>query len=489
MHLNSAFLRHKRARLLVLAVFGVVYALVFVPNHLLFRSYALDLGLYTHAAITYAHGHMADCMLFLGSHQLLLADHFDLHLILWSPLTWLFGQWTLLIVQWVAVLLGGLGMWRWLRALGASNTIATLGMVHFLAFFGIYGAFTFDFHSNVVATMALPWYGLALQQHRRRALWLLLLFMLAAKENMGIWLCAVCVGFAWHYRKDPRLRNLLLLQALLALAWSTVVIGTVMPALSDGGTYANWKYPALGSGPLDALRIIASRPMDVFEALLDGRGFPSGHAIKVEMLVLLFFAGGWAMLLRPWILLMAVPLLLQKLLHAGPAQWGVLAQYSVEFAPLCTLAIFSWPPLLRERRWSNALAGVAALLSVAVTVRVLDASIFKENRPKQRFYQVEHYERDYDARAVRELLASIPADVSVSASAPFVPHLVRHVNLYQYPIIDKADAIVLATLEWPYPETLEDLHTACDSLRHSRYWKLERECDGAVLFRKVRSLP
>jgi uncharacterized membrane protein len=486
MSASSSFMGTHRAQLSVLVVSAVLYVLIFAPNHLFFRTYALDLGLYTHAAYTYAHGRMADCMLFLGSHQLLLADHFDLHLMLWSPLTWIMGQWTLLVVQWAAVLVGAWGMFRWLRALGASVRIATFGLVHFCAFFGIISAFTSDFHGNVVATMALPWYGLALHDRRYRTSWLLLFFMLAGKENMGIWLCAVGMGLAWHHRKEAALRRLLMVQAALALVWSIVVVCAVMPSLSDTGTYANWKYPVLGDGPMAAVRMIMTRPGNVLGLLLDGGGMPIGHAVKVEMLVLLFLAGGWAMLLRPWIFLMAVPLLLQKLLHVGPAQWGVLGQYSVEFAPLCTLAIFSWPPVMGKHQWGKVIAGVAALLSVAVTVRVLDASIYIENRAKQRFYQAAHYGRDYDVEAVRRLMADIPSDVALSVSAPFLPHLALRKDVYQYPIIGRADMILLATEDVNYPMSKEDLRMSLDSLLRSPYWDLRAACDGALLFQRKR---
>lgn len=485
-HIRSVMRNHK-APLIVLLFFAVFYALIFVPNHLLFRTYALDLGLYTHAAVTYAHGRMADSMLFLGTTHSLLADHFDLHLILWAPLTWLFGQWTLLIVQWAAVLLGGIGMWRWLRELGAEPVIANLGLVHFLAFFGIFSAFTADFHSNVVATMALPWYGLALCQQRKRTAWLLLLFMLAGKENMGIWMAFIALAFLVHYWKDSAMRSTLALQAVFALAWSAVVIGLVMPALGDGAHYANWKFPALGAGPVDALHIMATRPVHVFQSLMDSGGVPIGHDMKVEMLVLLFLAGGWAMLLRPWILLMAVPLLLQKLLHEGPTQWGVLAQYSVEFAPLCTLAVFTWKPVLRPTHAAKVIAVFATLLSIGATIRVPDASIYIENRAKQRFYQADHYHREFDAQRVRELLCAIPADAAVSASTAFVPHLVMHRDLYQYPILENANVIVLATKEGPYPETREEFELAMDTLERSRFWTETDRSDGAVVF--ARNVP
>jgi uncharacterized membrane protein len=469
----------------ILAVFALVHALIFVPNHLLFRTAALDLGLYTHAAFTYAHGHLADCMLFLGDHHLLLADHFDLHLLLWSPLTWIFGTWTLLLVQWAAVLGGAWGMYRWLSALGAPHRIATLGLVHFCAFFGIIGAFTFDFHSNVVATIALPWFGLALHHRRWYTSWLLLLFMLAAKENMGIWLSAVTFGFLLHYWRDRRMRTILAAQSLIALAWSVVVIAWVMPALSDGGGYDNWKFPALGHGPMDALRTIIGHPLNVIDALLDGGGVHQGRAIKLEMLLFVFLTGGWAMLCRPWTLVMIVPLLLQKLLHEGPVQWSVLAHYAVEFAPLCTFAIYGWPALWEPQRWKVRLTWMGALLSVAVTFRVMDASIYTEDRAKQRFYQSDHYHRDFDVRGVRAILASVPGDASISVLSPLLPQLTMRKNLYLFPIAPQVDYILLATRVEPYPLNKGQFAEALDSLANSRFWHLEKQCDGAVLYMRT----
>ncbi|MBK8582915.1 MAG: DUF2079 domain-containing protein [Flavobacteriales bacterium] len=232
---------------------------------------------------------------------------------------------------------------------------------------------------------------------------------------------------------------------------------------------------------------MATRPVHVFQSLMDSGGVPIGHDMKVEMLVLLFLAGGWAMLLRPWILLMAVPLLLQKLLHEGPTQWGVLAQYSVEFAPLCTLAVFTWKPVLRPTHAAKVIAVFATLLSIGATIRVPDASIYIENRAKQRFYQADHYHREFDAQRVRELLCAIPADAAVSASTAFVPHLVEHRDLYQYPILENANVIVLATKEGPYPETREEFELAMDTLERSRFWTETDRSDGAVVF--ARNVP
>src|SRR5687767_8849862 len=120
----------------VVLFFAVIYALVILPNHLLFRTYALDLGLYTHAAWLYAHGVVHDSTLFMQVAQPILADHFDLYLPLFSPLVLLLGTWSLLIVQYVAILLGGWGVRMLLLHLQVPPVAALVAMIVF------YGSFT-----------------------------------------------------------------------------------------------------------------------------------------------------------------------------------------------------------------------------------------------------------------------------------------------------------------------------------------------------------
>ena len=96
----------------VFAVAGVMYALISLVNHYLFKTYALDLGLYTHAMYDYTHFRVDDCSLFKAVPQSILSDHFDLYLVIFSPLIYVFGSYTLLIVQIAAVLLGGWGIFK-----------------------------------------------------------------------------------------------------------------------------------------------------------------------------------------------------------------------------------------------------------------------------------------------------------------------------------------------------------------------------------------
>jgi hypothetical protein len=81
-------------------------------------------------------------------------------------------------------------------------------------------------------------------------------------------------------------------------------------------------------------------------------------------------------------------------------------------------------------------------------------------------------------------MADIPSDVALSVSAPFLPHLALRKDVYQYPIIGRADMILLATEDVNYPMSKEDLRMSLDSLLRSPYWDLHAACDGALLFQR-----
>ena len=50
----------------ILLLFALLYSLGSIVNHLMMRTYALDLGVYTHALWQYAHGQWADCSILRG---------------------------------------------------------------------------------------------------------------------------------------------------------------------------------------------------------------------------------------------------------------------------------------------------------------------------------------------------------------------------------------------------------------------------------------
>ncbi|MEO0404519.1 MAG: DUF2079 domain-containing protein, partial [Bacteroidota bacterium] len=237
----------------ILIGFGVLYALISIPNHLLFRTFALDLGAYTNALWDYSHFQWNDSRVFKLEAENLLADHFDLYLMLLSPLQILFGTYTLLIVQILALLIGGVGVKRFLHKELNEEKLGVLGMVLYLSFFGVFSALGFDYHSNVLAACLVPWlfYHVSSANWGKAGLFLLLIWV--GKENMSFWMGFTCLGLGIHYRKTAAIRNRMLIGSVVSLAFFLLVLKVIMPAFSNSADYHHFHYSVLGEGLMDAL--------------------------------------------------------------------------------------------------------------------------------------------------------------------------------------------------------------------------------------------
>src|SRR6185503_1085830 len=84
--------KYTKIQLILTLFFGIFYANISIVNHLNFRTNWFDLGFYTHHIYDYSNLNFSH----LKSN---LSDHFDLFLICISPLRYVFGEYTLLIVQ------------------------------------------------------------------------------------------------------------------------------------------------------------------------------------------------------------------------------------------------------------------------------------------------------------------------------------------------------------------------------------------------------
>lgn len=91
------YLKDNQISLLISLAFPIVYSLIVFYNHHCFRTFALDLGVYTNALYDYSHLQWNDAGVFKTEARNLLSDHLDLSLILIAPFSLLFGQYTLLL--------------------------------------------------------------------------------------------------------------------------------------------------------------------------------------------------------------------------------------------------------------------------------------------------------------------------------------------------------------------------------------------------------
>ena len=408
----------------VFTVAGVLYALISLVNHYLFKTYALDLGLYTNFMYEYAHFRMPDLFMLDRAPAPALSDHFDLYLMLLSPLVYVFGTYTLLIVQIVAVLLGGWGIYKLIGIYTDDDWMPLFAVVTFFFSFGVIHPISFDYHSNVVTTMMLPWLLYFLKQKRYALSSLFVVLFVIGKENMSLWLFFIVTALMWDYRKDKKTLWHLAAFAVFSIAYFFIINMVVMPKLGGaGGGFA--RYAHLGENYADIAKKLLTNPGETIRLLfVNTTTWPGHDGVKAEFYLCALFTGLLLTVLKPNYLWMLIPLVGQKMFSNDPLFWGVGLQYSVEFMPVLVIASFLVIIRFKSQLWRFVAAG-ALLLSVVLTTFYTIGVPRSYVIPEQVcVYQGRHYHQSkFDANYARELIKQIPDDAYVCASNMFVPHL------------------------------------------------------------------
>ncbi|MCF8348095.1 MAG: DUF2079 domain-containing protein [Bacteroidales bacterium] len=473
----------------ILVFFFVLYASVSLVNHYNFRTAALDLGLYTNALYDFIHFRWADSQMIKPTAENLFGGHLNLYLILFSPLSLLFGSYTLLVVQLLAILFGGYGVFSYFRLVYPEKlSLAFWAMLAFYLFFGVFSALSFDYHSNVVAAMLLPWFFLYLKRERRLISLVFLIAIMAGKENMALWMAFVVLGLVPEFWKNRRMLVLLVGFFVLAVMWFIVSVTVVIPYFSAEGEYTGFLYSALGSNPAEALRNLFLHPCDnLLNLFVNHNQSPHGDFVKTEFYVLLLVSGLPFLFFRPGYLVMLIPVLFQKMYHDNYLMWGVGDHYSIEFVPVMVVGAFSVIASVKRRGIQKLTVVLLMLGIVAGTVRVMDNTVLYTNKNKIRFYKKSHYTRTIDVAMVHQNLKRIPPDAVVSAESKVVPHLALRDKIYQFPIVKEAEFIVYTTIENTYPLDEPLFYKEIDAYRNSGDWEVFFEDkDLVILKRKVK---
>ncbi len=466
-------------------MFFVLYALISFLNHYFFRTYALDLGLYTNAIYDYAHLHFNYSEVFKEQAQNLLADHFDLFLILISPLYYLFGTYTLLVVQIIFIHIGAAGIYKNALIHLENKRSALLVTSAFMAFYGVFSAVAFDYHSNVIASMLVPWLFYFFYKQQCLKSFLILLLIIVTKENMALWAGFICLGLFLLYYKEPVKKKYALLFSLFSFTFFIVIVRFIMPSLSLDGKYAHADYHYFGADFSEVVYGIITHPLKALEALfINHSGDVRNNYLKAETHLFILFSGGVALLLNPRFLLMLVPVFLQKMYHDNPTMWTVGRQYNIEFAPIISLCVITSLAAVKKIKLKLILSSVFLALSIAVTIRLCDNTYCYMDRNSIRLYQDGHYQSHYDISKIHKALQMIPADAAVSAQSMFLPHLACRKNIYQYPLIKNAGYIIVSLTKRSYPLSPEQLADSLVHLQQSPTWETQYHDDNVYVFRK-----
>ena len=410
---------------------GVLYCLISLVNHYLFKTYTLDLGFYTHIMYDYAHFCIDDFSILNRAPRCVLSDHFDLYLMLLSPLVYVFGTYTLLVVQIVAVLLGGWGIYKLIGLYSDDDLMPIMATATFFFSFGIIQALAFDYHSNVLTAMMLPWLLYFIKQKRYGLASLFVILFVIGKENMSLWLFFVVTGLMWDYRKDKKTLWYLVGYAVFSMAYFFIINMVVMPALGGaGGGFS--RYAHLGNSYVEIAGRLLSHPGEAIRLLFaNTTDNPNYDGFKLDFYYCALASGMLLVLIKPNYFWMLIPLICQKMFASDWQFWGVSLQYAVEFMPVLIITSFIVIVKLRNKILQRGMAFallISVILTTFYTIGVPKAYYYLQKAgfgaDRVCVYQGRHYEQaQFDARYARELIRQIPDDASVCVSTVFVPHL------------------------------------------------------------------
>lgn len=467
-------------------LFIVLYSLEVFYNHYCFRTFALDLGVFTNAIYDYSHLQWNDATVFKYTPENLLSDHFDLYLIVFSPLSYLFGQYTLLIVQIASVVIGAFGVYAYLNTKFNQQHLSLLGMLNFYLFFGIWAALSFDYHSNVVAAMIAPWLFYFVEKKSFLKFGILLLFMIIAKETISLWCFFICLGLLIEYRKDKGVLAILSVYALVSLTYFLVTIKVIMPALALSGQYDHFKYAIIGHDINSAFKFMLSHPIETIKNLFVNHS-GQGHLdwVKTEFYGMALISGLYLLFFRPAFLVMLISPLCIKMFNDDPTKWSIDCHYSVEFASIITIGAFTYIGYLGQQKLKLILMYVLVIGSLIATFKLTDHNIYYHDYNRMKIYHSHHYNRGYDLKKVHESFNLIPDTAIVCAQSPILPHLAYRNNCYQIPFVKDAEYIIGSKSEptcYPISEK-EFLKLLNDSLATKRWQAVVNDTNITILKR------
>ncbi len=446
----------KKPSFYILFLFALVYSLISIVNHYNYHTSAFDLGIYNNCLYQYGHLHKNHYPYLHNMFNNFLSDHFSLYTIILSPLHYVFGSYTLLLVQIASVLIGAFGVYKIVQQKIGKPFLAEIAMIHYLSFFAIYSALSFDYHDNVISAMLMPWFIFYFINYNVKKTILLAILIVIGKENMPLWLSFVAIGLLLLNYKDKQKRKLALFISIFSFVYAIIVIKLIMPNMGEikhQQGYYHFKYTILGNSASEMISNLVHHPIKIIKALYFSHILGSElKGIKFELYKCLAFSGGILLLFRPAYIVMLLPIIAQKVFSNDFGKWGINVHYSIEFAPIVIIGFYDCISKIKSNKIIYGLSILTCVLTMYITYSKMEKreSIYYNRLAGDLFFK-DHYKTEFDRKEVKRVMNLIPKEANLSALTYFAPHLSFRKNIYQFPDVHDAEYIFIANCEIPYP--------------------------------------
>ncbi len=437
----------KNPLLLIHAFFFLLFFSVPALNHFYLRLPALDFGIANQAMFSYAGFNDYPSTLILQREQM---PYLSLHFSLWVPIlslfSYVFGSYTLLLFQSLALVFAGFYLVKIAKHLQINNSILPVLLIQFYSIWAIFAAISDGFHDNTLAACFVPALFLGFLKADKKLIITAFVGILISKENMAIWMPALLVSFLLSSNQIQKLWKFIGLLLLVDFVYFLLVTQLIMPALNPTGKFEQIeRFSHLGKSFKEIIFYIIQHPLDMFKMMFFSHIQPDEmENIKHEFWFVLLASGFVAVLFKPSLLIAFLPLLFQKLWNKEVVFWGINYHYGIEMAPLLSIAIIIMIGKFQSTKIKWVLASLFLFFTGYTTYSKMQIrkSVWYDDK-KENIFSQKHYTSSINFNQIKANLNYIQADDMVSTNSGLVPHLANRKSVFLFPRIEKNCKVLL----------------------------------------------
>jgi uncharacterized membrane protein len=437
-----------------------------------FLSHRYDLGNMVQAVWSSAHGRLLEVTDGPTGEQIVrLGSHVDPALLLFVPLWWIHSGPEALILGQAAALAAGLYpvVRLALKYTGSGLATALLGGWYLAFPWVIWNAIN-DVHPVTLAIPLLLYATWFLDEHHLGRFALVAALTLATGELMGLPVAALGVWYALCHR---RVRAGAVIAAA-GVAWTATCLLVIVPHFNDGRSSRFYSlFERVGGSPLGLLETLVTDPGVVLAELTT-----SADVIYVTLLLVptAFLALG-----QPLLLVGALPQLGVNLLADQSSATQPEFQYVAAIVPFLVAA-----SIVTVARFNGRLRLIAAALPLVAALVCVAA---RPPMPRGDDFLFSARETAARTAAMREAVALVPGDASVTATNRLGAHLSDRRSIYLFPLRSRAEWAVVDTRDPWLVEALSvdapRFGTLLEELDRDPAWRKVSDREGVRVYRRI----
>lgn len=498
-----------RAALLALLALLTAYTAVFTAMALarldVFRQ-GFDLVSYVQPIWNTSQGRPFEQSVYAGTRTILGVDLFLIEGLLALPYALFPGYATLFGLLAAVTALGGLAVYRIAEDALASRPAALLAGCLYLFNLTIQSVTPYEFRPRLIAATALLFAYWLQQRGRAGPFWLALAVALSVRLDVA--LAVAMLGLVGLLQRRPWPFGLAPL--VVGLGYWLLGLLVIVPALRGGESFLFLFYFAwLGDTPAAILTTLLTRPGYVLAGVLT--------AEKLRYTLLLLWPVAGLALLRPLLLLPALPVYAINLLGGERTQIRIDYDYSVLIVPwLVVAAVLAAGDLVHGRGWAGralaaagrrlgairqrwpAPAGARPLLAAGLTGLLLLATLSQHavatthrqvvGAPSPLVEYLRGYRPYERAAAARQVLEALPRSGPVAVTSELAPHVPLRRQLYYFPGNRAYSPALVEQARWVIGDRRRTLgeRAAVERLLAGGAWRKVLDVDDYVLLERIR---